>query len=287
MKKVVAITNNVLVLTYNVSFQAMTNSSQGTAGPLGKKCTCAGGVKTKNCLTICACNMAAMIEGVPASLKRTYIDFAGLQEANRSDVLQKAAPNTLGKMTRIASEVGNMKMASFYNPGRYSLLKKHAGSFWKTRPFQILVLKHSFDSSGTIFINNHCPHNFSVNSLEKELSKALTAMKLSQAEKQYRIIAVGDFNETFWDRTKGKMKQYSWTPFGGAGIPTKIEVGNFVCSCCMSDGNWDNGHGRIVKGSHDTDFIFDSKAPAHIQFPPNYDPDKLMSDHLPVVAELF
>jgi len=48
-----------LVLSYNICFQTMTHNATGSAYTLGQNCTYLAGSR----LTICAKNMAQMIEG--------------------------------------------------------------------------------------------------------------------------------------------------------------------------------------------------------------------------------
>ena len=42
----------------------------------------------------------------------------------------------------------------------------------------------------------------------------------------------------------------------------------------------------LAQGDRAGDYVFDSAGPAADRIPPNYPPDKLQSDHLPVVALL-
>jgi len=270
-----------LVLSYNICFQAMTNNASGSAYELGKNCTYLPNSK----LTICANNMAQMIDAIPASMGVSSFDLVGFQEASRWHDLQKDAPNTSAQMSAIGVKDGRSEMVSFYNNNKYKLIKALTGHFSQERPFQILILKNLFDDSGTIFINAHNPHSYPFEAMQSVLGKAV-GHNLSTEEKKYRIIAVGDFNETGWDWIENKMKQSSWTPFIDSEVETSIKVGQPVFSCCQGDGKWSDASGELKKGSRGGDYVFDSKAPADIQVPPKYDPSKLKSDHLPVMALL-
>jgi len=282
----------VTVLSYNISFEAMTNKSNPkfSAAALGKKC-----IPTSHNprLTICAEHMAHTIDGVAASIKVPSLDFIALQEASRWDVLQKASA-ALTKMKAINSIQGYTEMATFYDASKYKLSHTpYLGGYNKERPFQILVFKNLFDASGTIFINTHNPHpqempsyHFDFNDMNVHLSKAVATMGLSDDEKSYRIIAARDFNETGWNGII-MGTTYSWIPFEDAKIGTSLSIGkNPVYSCCKGNGNWDDGRGGLAKGHRGGDYIFDSKAAANIEVPPGYGPLELQSDHLPVTAVL-
>lgn len=274
--------NPITVLSYNISFEAMTNNSHGSAGALGKKCTCIGNTK----LTKCAKNMADMIDGIPASIGMSSIDLVGLQEASRWYLLQSAATNTLAKMEVINTKSGRSEMASFYNDERYTLIKESNGEFIRDRPFQILVLKEKTSDRGVIFINTHNPHGYTFNSVQHHLSKNIAALYLTDDEKKYQIIVVGDFNETGWDWQTGDLKSKDWKPFQDAGISKDVAIKNVVFSCCQADGIWSDGQGGIRKGSRGGDYIFNSTSPANIGVPKSYNVTKLQSDHLPIIAVL-
>jgi len=271
--------SQIAVLSYNICFQAMTNNSMGSAPNLGKVCHYLPGSK----LTVCGNHMAQLIDGLPTSLGVPSLDFVGLQEASHWYELPHAAPNTLGKMTCFHTREGRSDMATYYDGNKYTLVKSYAGYFTKDRPFQILVFTNTFDSSGTIFINVHNPHRYSYSQMQAQFKAAING-GLTEAEKSYRIIAVGDYNETSWDFVNKKMDSDHWTPLVGEGVNRKITVGTPVISC-SEDGKWSNANMNDY-GMRGGDYVFDSKDPAPIQVPPAYKYDEYMSDHLPVVALL-
>ncbi len=270
---------HIAVLSYNICFQAMTHNASGSAPVLGAKCTFLPGTK----LTTCAKNMAQMIEALPASLNVPSLDFVGFQEASYWYEQTAAAPNTLGKMQCFHSKEGRSDMASYYDGNKYTLVKSFTGDFSRDRPYQILVLKNTFDSSGTIFINAHNPHGYSYDQMRTHYSNAVRG-KLSDAEKTYRIIAVGDYNETSWDWNKRDMYSHEWNPFKSEIMKTKISVVGPIISCA-EDGKWADANVNAI-GMRGGDYIFDSRDPAPIQVPPLYKYDQYMSDHLPIVALL-
>ncbi|MEH6535420.1 MAG: hypothetical protein V7719_03430 [Psychroserpens sp.] len=275
-------TNRLIVLSYNISFQAMTHYSGGSAGALGRKCAYIGDTK----LTICGQNMAHMIDGIPKAINASELDLVGCQEASHWYLLQVAAKNTLKKMGNVHSKSGRSEMASFYNDNRFSLTDEFKGEFKEDRPFHILILKEKNTDGGVIFINVHNPHGYTFDKLQKYLSNILKGLCLRDSEKKYRIVAVGDFNETGWDWNTDNMSQNEWAPFEDAEIDTQIAINNFVYSCCQADGEWSDGQEGVLKGSRGGDYIFDSKEPANTLIPPNYDASVLQSDHLPVLGLL-
>lgn len=272
----------VLVLTYNVSFEAMTNHSSGSAGALGRKCTPIGQSK----LTICAQHMADTIDAIPNAVGADGLDFVGIQEASRWYELQAAAKQTLSQMAVVHSKANYTEMATFYHSGKYDLAQQVTSEFNPDRPFHILVLARKNQPGGAIFVNAHNPHHDDFAGVQSKLSVALDTLPLSAAEKQYRIIVVGDFNETDWNWAQSGLTTHQWSPFADAGIATQVSIGNFVYSCCQADGVWSDGQGGIRKGMRGGDYIFDSLAPADTRVPPTYDPTQLQSDHLPVMALL-
>jgi hypothetical protein len=294
----------ITALTYNISFEAMTNRSIGTATDLGKHCKTIGDTK----LTICGKNMANMIDGIPASLSVGELDLVGIQEASRWHLLQDAAKNTLRLMGHVHSgstihrpgkKPATTEMVSFYNKNRFTLKHQYTGEFAKGRPYQILVLAEtSSPKEGVIFINVHNPHPehikghkkrpFTFDLMKDQLTVALDSLSLSDTEKQYRIIALGDFNETGWMGKKLSPKE--WAPFASikdaTGKERTISLKKEVWSCCHNDGKWSDKKGNIVFGHRSGDYIFDSAAPADNTYPPAYNPKLLQSDHLPIVAVL-
>lgn len=270
----------VVVLSYNICFQAMTNNPIKSAPILGAKCTFIPGSK----LTICGNNMAQVIEAMPKSLNVSGFDFVGFQEASYYYEMTTAAPNTLGKMICIHSKEAKSYMASYYDGNKYSLTKKFFGDFSHGRPYHILVFKNKNNAGGTIFINAHNPHSYSYLLMQAHLGKTVEG-QLSDEEKKYRIITVGDYNETSWDWHNRKMYSQTWTPFIDAGITTPVSITGKPVITCAEDGKWENAD-KEAGNMRGGDYVFDSQAPAVIQVPPKYTNDKYLSDHLPVVALL-
>lgn len=280
----------IAVLTYNVSYQAMSNNPSGTAGSLGRKCV---PVSPGNRLTICAQNMANAIDAMPAALGVEAFDFVGIQEASRIDELQAAAEESLRPMAIERSRSGHSELASFYDPQRYDCYRFIPGEFSYGRPFHILYCTRIEDGRGIIFINLHNAHSTSFAWIAGHLSAVHEGLDLkaqdealSEEERGNRIIAIGDFNEAGWDWTEGHLAQTSWRPLAGAGVDASVSIAAYPFSCCRMDGDWAEPGGGIARGARGGDYIFDSAGPADAIVPASYDPSLLQSDHLPVVALL-
>lgn len=285
----------VTVLSYNVSFEAMTNkfNPKFSAAALGKKC-----IPTVHNprLTICAEHMAHTIDKVAKNTTSLAIDFVAIQEASRWDELQRAAVKSLIKMGHYNSIKGFTEMATFYDTSKYKLDKKYEGGYNHDRPFQILVFKNKLEASGIIFINTHNPHGFPINSMSKALSKAAQTMNFSDDEKKYRIIIAGDFNDTGWLEFLEEGFIAPWTPFAYKDVNQKNVIfidttvsmtKNLIYSCCKGNGDWEDYNTKgLAEGHRGGDYIFDSKVAANILVPQGYSPLHLQSDHLPVVASL-
>lgn len=282
-------TTDLLVLSYNISYEAMTNNPRGSAGALGMKCV---PVSSGSKLTVCANHMAQMIDKIPSSVGKNNFDIVGCQESSRWYELQ-AASNALSQLKSYNSKAGRSEMVTFYNDKKYQLDKHAHSSFDYDRPFQILVLSEISSSNGIIFINAHCPHHlpnsydaYTFEAFSKNVSRILKSLGLTDQEKRYRLIATGDFNETEWDWSTGSLKEKSFAPFASNGIDKKLQINTTPFTCCQGTGVWVDGSGNPLKGHRAGDYIFDSKSPANAQVPSVYDYDKLLSDHLPVIALL-
>jgi hypothetical protein len=277
----------ILVMSYNVSFQAMTHNAIGTAAALGRACVIKPG---HHKLTICADQMAQLIEGVPATVGLDNFDFVGIQEASRWWELQLHAPTTLGRMEAVHSTSRPSVMASFYNSQKYDLLNEIHGEFSTGRPFQILVCQSRLDrETGVIFINAHFFHDdsrYAFNTISDYLTDAFADIGAGHRQRSYRIVVVGDFNEAAWDWERQELAVKTWTPIHGMEMDQTVSVENTPHTCCKSDGRWSDGAGGLRWGGRGGDYIFDSAQPAKLMIPENYNPEELCSDHLPVIAVL-
>lgn len=274
-------TDALLVLSYNVCWEAM---SHHDGLPLGRQCTFVAGSPH---LTRCAVNVAHCIDKMPETLGMNGFDFIGLQEASLWYEWRKYAPRTLARMAAVHSESRHELMLSYYDDSRYDLSHEPVcGTVGRGRPFQILVCAERQGGGGVIFINVHAGHHEDFAFVAGHLGAAAASLPLSAAERDYRIIVVGDFNEANWNWKTRRLDVTSWQPLASAGIATAVHIGATPFTCCKSDGDWQAPGGGLAMGDRAGDYVFDSAGPADDQIPPNYVPGSLQSDHLPVIAVL-
>lgn len=298
----------MLVLSYNICYQAMCHDGHGSAAQLGMSCTWSN---VQN-MTICALNIANLIDGTPKAMGVGNYDFVGLQEANYADELAIQAGNTLAHMSKVTSKATGTpnakgaKMASFYNNTKYTLIESYCGTFSSKnleRPFHILLLTDQASALEIVFINVHTPHGKDANThtnipyrdfdaVAYDLSQAISKMKSFDASKNYTILMTGDFNETGWNWGNNDLIPKQWSPLHFAGVNTTVAISNVVFSCSQDNGCWQKADG--MRGG---DYIFSSLTPATIAVPNNYvfapqgacGDAAIMksiwqSDHLPVTA---
>jgi endonuclease/exonuclease/phosphatase family metal-dependent hydrolase len=272
----------IKVLTYNICWECLSNSSSGTAGNLGKQCLWTKKNNVK--VTTCAVNMANTIDETSAhygGLQRPF-DFVGLQEAKHSaDALQRMSE----ALENLYVVDPNSGLLSFYNGAKYTLRHKISSSFSSGRPILILIFKEKF-----IFVNVHAPHIKSNNRqfFEEKLSEALQS-RLGKDEiaalKDHRIIVVGDFNDHRNALTIDEKAGKYFVPFRNAGLMTPVFLENTddLGACCSTRIPYEKNK-RLLKG----DYIFDSvskkdSSKFYLKVPSNYDYTKPGSDHLPVI----
>ena len=149
--------------------------------------------KPSSKLTLCAKNIAQLLEKT-ATDPAVSLDFISFQEAARWKELVKNTPKSLQKMSYDVQKAGSEEIITFFNSNKYTLKRSIKSSFTKGRPFQILIFKEKL-----IYINLHLGHHKTKAYLTTKLSNALLQNIPKKSERQslknYRIIAVGDFND--------------------------------------------------------------------------------------------
>ena len=266
------IKNPLVVLSYNICWECMTHSSQGTAGSLGAKCNFIDA--PLNQTTLCAKNMAQLIEAIPGQSRIKGYDFIAFQEAARWEQIKKHAPNSFQNLKGEAFKRNVDEFVTFYDQTKYTLKHRIDDGFRpNSRPFQILVFKENI-----IFVNLHNCHGACVSEsfIDSHLSRALMA-NLNPTQiaslQSFRIIIAGDFND---HQAGGKIK--SFQPFKTAGLNTTVSMKNHLDTCCSTSTPW--------TGSMGGDYIMDSESGSQISIPESYDKTKPHSDHLPVLGIL-
>ena len=271
----------MLVLSYNICWQCMTNTSKGSAPTLGAECTCTEYEEdTKSCAeTVCTEDMARLIEATPADYGTANYDFVALQEASNWRALVAAAPHTLGRLKAQPYKIegGHEWSVVFWDGSLYTLSHQFGGDSGHGYAFQVLV----FDAARIVFVNVHSCHSHqgcSLSTLDHELSRTLLEGLGRNEVKElqgYRLIVAGDFNRAAEVDSQGQM---SIALLSEAGIATRVSLRNPPVTCCSQARPW--------KGRRSGDFVFDSRSVASPEIPRSYDANVLRSDHLPVVALL-
>ena len=163
------ITDTLNVLTYNVSWEAMTANTKdphtGSAQKVADLCTEKSANKTGDNTNQCLINVAEVIENTPDD--KTQLDFVGLQEATNWNIIRNKS-NKLNKMKYIHHNIRDFTvpdndnkatedLVSFYNPDKFDFIAVKIGQL-ENRPFQLVYLEHKASKEIYLFINVHLPH---------------------------------------------------------------------------------------------------------------------------------
>lgn len=275
------------ILTYNICWQAMSNTAAGSTPELGEMC-----VKNPDGTTLCMRNLIDFIE----AHDHIKFDIIGLQESNRYNTIIKHS-NTLKKLNYLVHRSGIEDIVTFYNP-EFKLEALYVGEFNSGRPFQILV----FDQM--VVVNLHNNHNQSVEELEAKLSdgfnklhraysKTKTGLKIKLEEQvtiydsiitdKRPLVLLGDFN------MKRYKTKFVCAPFSKSNAaktskhikPLVVATKSLVKSCC-SDKTISDKFNYTLSG----DFVLSSRSSTINKVPEGYDYSSLISDHLPVMASI-
>ena len=264
------ITINILykmrILSYNISWECMTNSSQGSAGRLGQKC------KDDVCLK----NVSNYLNFV--NKKIDYLDFILLQEAANYNKLFGNIDNFDKKYDYISSRSGREYMVTCYKK-KYKLIKSIKGSFVSGRPYHILVFKD------LILINLHyCGYNNLVQRHICDIQKEFSSKYNSLGDiKNKQIIIGGDFNypiykyKSFFQLHTDQNLIY-FKPFNQ--IERYVFVKNVPKTCCSTSVNDDKKMHSIG------DFIMTEKKSTTNKIYYRNIIKGLSSDHMPIFCQI-
>jgi hypothetical protein len=163
--------STIRVLTWNISFGAMTGSDQDkTSLPLPEVCRSKLipddlGVSFTQCLM-------NVVDTIDKSAESQSYDFVALQEASNWNIIFSKSKE-LQRMRGYVNHLADLEdMATFYDANKYTLLAVKVGNLAPSngRPYQILFLQNKQDNNYYIFINLHNGHRISKDQLEKKLS---------------------------------------------------------------------------------------------------------------------
>ena len=161
--KLITTFETLKVLTYNISWEAMTANSKsgnpftGTAKNVATLCHNKTNTSKDDKQNICLQNVAEVIEKTPD------LDFVGLQEASNYKLIIDKSPQ-LKKMKYIHHNLPGIPVnsraediVSFYNQTKFKFVVAYIGAV-DNRPYQIIYLKHRKSQEQYAFINVHLPH---------------------------------------------------------------------------------------------------------------------------------
>jgi hypothetical protein len=181
------------ILSYNISWECMTNSINGSAGTLGNICA----LKSKNNF-YCKDNFIKFLE---YQINKKKYDIIALQEAsnldNLNNILYDLKINNYFIYTAIS---GNEKMITLIDKNKFKIIKHFSSKFKIGRPFHIFILKNILNQENIIFVNLHYVVLNDSNNINLNISNILTnSLKFYIPNyelilKNFRIILAGDFN---------------------------------------------------------------------------------------------
>ena len=291
------ITNSSMfkILSWNISWGAMSHSTNSINDKTAR--TLAHEQCYKKALSInnpkwCIDNVINFL----INLDNDY-HFIGLQEAgNWKYIMDELNKNKNNVFKHIHNISGRNEIVTFYRSDLYKFIKmindrildniQYPGKF-KGRPYHIIIFQHNFTKEYYIIINLHNDKNISIKVLELELSKKINKLTDYLKNKEFKVIALGDFNDGNKNYWKGLK------PFQSLNNNINDELKNTVLSynkkppntCCM-------GNTLRKKLGDDTqigDYILINNKFKSIELiiPPNLEYNAYKyptSDHLPIAA---
>jgi len=224
---------DLTVLSYNVSWEAMTSNTTGYF----KLCTTSGLGEG-----ICKINN---LSNIALNIKKYNPDFATFQEASEHlDIIELFDPdiyephiNTSGKET----------MLTLWNKKKYTLVKAYNSKFEEGRPFAIIVLKNNRSNKNIALLNLHAGHRPDTQKTIFDIINDYIKKSITPAIKTtiFRVIMSGDFNRNVYEDNTSNYTVKFAQEFILKRFP------NNKRTCCSVIGY---GH------KHSYDHILDSKA---------------------------
>ena len=257
------------ILSFNVSWECMSNSNTGSARNLGTICK-----KLSNNNYHCRDNLILYLR----QIRNTYsnLDIICLQEASNLEIL-KSEFNS--QYFFHIHQSGKEKMITILNLNLFNIIDIIPGEFKVGRPFCIFIIESKNDLTPIILVNMHYCSSFKTdncNYISNELSRSLKQKYPNYMIdfSNYRIIVAGDFN---FHLHPGLLIDNNnileFKPFYDL-FSTKAYKPLHSC-CYLNDFN--------DKINHITDLILDSNSINQIII---LKPQQPISDHLPIISIL-
>ena len=273
-------TDYINILSYNVSWEAMSSAKKST-GSVPGSIKCVNG--------ICKKNVYKLIE---KAIKTHNVSLFGSQETGElsTDLPLLFTNNFKAEMTlrgtnEVLSVISfndsyiNITNNYFKNDHLFGYQTNSFGS--DKRMHQIIILKHIIFNYHILFINLHHPHHTKI---QDTLDSIMNTMELNKRNDNYKrinkIIITGDFNANIINKTNKNISYQSDS--GLILLGKKLSVYTLLnTTCCDGDLNgtyWDGDRRDNI-----LTFGFDEGNVIQLIEPKNH---VLHSDHLPVILSL-
>jgi hypothetical protein len=288
------------ILSWNISWEAMTGTSKLNMKPLVGRC----GSKLANNLNQCGQNVVNYIDTSPINY-----DFVAFQEASKWWHIYNNSTKLKTMDGYVHHKQDKSELVTFYDSKKYQLQVFKTGNInvnesTSNRPYHILYLTGKSDGQHYIFINLHNEHHLTKDKLEAKISENMNHVKIPTSQKiqnaetipvtishpilwsdNYNLIVAGDFNDhSFNDCWK------HLTPFLKSSFPQLSKLTVKVPkqppnTCCDVDRKSlsDKMYGDYILVSDSLKIIKDNYISLH------YNPDSSVfptSDHIPIQIEL-
>ena len=178
--------DNIKILSWNVSWEAMTSNLTGQFAICGKS-------KSKK-----SCNHN-IITNIYKTIKKFKPDIMGFQEAAKyNDIIDQI---DMKIYDYFVNKSDKEYMLTIWNKNLFTLISNYFHEFSSGRPFCIIILKHMQTDKIICLINIHAGHESNSQENIFNIINKFIANKLdSKLEKKIsRVIMFGDFNRNPFD----------------------------------------------------------------------------------------
>jgi len=189
---------NLIVMSYNVSWEAMTSTTTGNF----KLCATTGLGEG-----ICKSNILLNISN---NINKYIPDFATFQEAAEHKDITNLFDNELYDHHVNMSE--KETMLSLWNKKKFTLVSSYDCEFDKGRPYAILIFKNNRSNKNIALINLHAGHFMDTQQtiFDKINDYIKLNIKPSIKKSVTRVIMAGDFNRNVYeDETSNYVIKFS------------------------------------------------------------------------------
>lgn len=179
--------SELTVLSYNVSWEAMTSTNQGNF---------------KLCITdglgegVCKSNI---LDNISQNIKKYKPDFATFQEAaEHTDIIDLFDSNKYDNFVNMSEKE---TMLTIWNTTKFLLVKAYGGQFEEGRPFAIVILQNKKSKKNLALINIHTAHKVDTQKTIFDILNKFIKTNIGPTIKKSvnRVIIAGDFNRNIYE----------------------------------------------------------------------------------------